>query len=85
MGTIALSTLGITRFTNTHRILGHSDGGNSAAFINVSTAGTVNTVDVIPDPYISAGQTIVATFTATIGKDHMVDSSCDKFYWKRTA
>ena len=85
MGKVALSTLGITRFTNTHRILGHSDGGNSAAFLTITTGGEINSADVIPDPYISAGQTVVATFTAVIGKDHMLDSACDKFYWKRTA
>lgn len=85
MGTIDCDKLGITRFTSTYRIMGYTDGGNCGVMLDVTTAGVVTTRDIIPDPYVSSGQNIVATFSATIHKDYMIDSACDKFYWKRTA
>lgn len=85
IGTINLSTLGISRFEHTTRIPAYTDGGNCVVMVSISTEGVVTTVDIIPDPYVSVGQTTVVTFTQAINYTRMNDSACNKFYWRRTA
>ena len=86
MFTINLATWGITALPNAYYGQTYSDLAKCSAFVNISTAGAFQTVEVIPDNYISAGRTDNrGTFVFIIPKDNMVDSACDKFYWKRTA
>lgn len=85
IGNYNLANLGITRFNNSMDLTGFTDGGNCAVFMNISTNGTVSTVDVIPDSYVSTDRYIDGCITAVMTPSFMKDEACNKFYWKRTA
>ena len=85
VGTIDLEALGISRLANRIWNVGFSDGGNSAIMFDVSTIGKVDTVDVVGEASISVNSTCTFFACETISFDYMLDSACDKFYWKRTA
>lgn len=86
IGTINFAGIGITRLGCTLQILGYSDAGNCAFMGQVLyDSGIVRVVDILPDPYIASGKACNLTFTATLSHTYMLDSACNKFYWKRTA
>lgn len=85
IGNFNLNTLGITRFNNALDVTGYTDGGNCAVFIALSTTGTLSTVDVIPDSYVSSGKYIECYLTTVITPEYMKDEACNKFYWRKTA
>lgn len=88
LGTLNWSSLGITTpFASVLGALGYTDEGNAAAFITIGTDGVVQATDVIPKTdggTIAAGNTVYFPFEIIINSANMVDSLCDKFYWKRT-
>ena len=86
---LALSELGITRFGFTNRFSHFSDGGQVVIEYGISDTGEVQTRDIMrrgsSDADLPAGANIAAQFMWTIRGTDMLDSFCDKFYWKRTS
>lgn len=64
-------------------VTGYSDAGNSGLLLQLSSTGVLSCVDVIGDDYISKDKGINFNFEITVPYDSLVDSACDKFYWKR--
>ena len=87
MFTIKYETLGITRMLYHYYGVFWSDAAKCAGFFNLnSTSGVFNTVDIIPDNYISAGRDDNSTaISFNVPMEYMLDEACDKFYWKRVA
>lgn len=83
LGTIDLEKLGVTSLDGTQRIVGYADGGNCCIMFNITQYGVVQSVDIIPESSMSSNSLCV-TFTSTITKERMLDSACDKFYWRKT-
>lgn len=90
IGTIQLSTLGITSIPvddaiDAIHVIGYSDGGGKALFISILADGVVRVDDVVPSGNMAVDRWSFVTFTMTIPPSNMLDSACNKFYWKRTA
>ena len=83
IGTLNLSNIGVTALPHAYYMLGYTDGGNCVSMLNVTAAGAINCVDVIPDSYIASGGTNYFNVTFNFDKSQMNDEVCDKFYWKR--
>lgn len=69
-------------------LVGGSDGGNAHATARIQASGEMTTIDVIgktSSDTIAVGSTIYWIFSLPIRYTTMLDSFCDKFYWKRTA
>lgn len=86
IGELDFETLGIKDelYVTQHHV-GYTDGGNCALFVQVGSGGPVTVYDIVPDDYVTAGNSNYLTFTIQCYKDNMLDSACDKFYWKKTA
>lgn len=89
LGTINLGSIGITRITyGPNNIVAGTDAGNAVALASIDySTGEITFNDVInADRKITAnsGNMYIDFATPTI-MSHMIDSFCDKFYWKRTA
>lgn len=84
-GTINLSTLGISRLNHTTKISGWADGGNAILMFEFSYLGAVSTVDIVGVDSMPVGETPCVFFSQAIHFTYMLDSACDKFYWKRTS
>lgn len=91
---VTLGTFKLDNFTttfsgsNTHArfITAFTDGGNCVVMCEVSGAGVLKSVDVIPDSYVSSGSVIAFQLVLNIPSyTELVDSACNKFYFKRTA
>lgn len=83
-GTFKLANIGITAFNNELDFTAFTDGGNCAVFMTITTAGALKSVDIIPDNSVAAERWIDGYATFTITPDNMLDSACNKFYWKKT-
>ena len=89
MFTFNTSALGCSQFTTSQVYSGMADGGNVVVVFNVTAAGIFTTRDVIvrgsSETSLATGYspTLSVEFYASYSK--MLDSFCDKFYWKRTA
>lgn len=89
IGTINLASLGVSDLSYSKYPVGQSDGGGAILmmFVNNST-GLVTVNDVIDkggSNKVSSGATCYVEWTNTVDTDGMLNSACDKFYWKRTA
>ena len=89
LGTLNLKELGVSRlhFTNFYIPL-YSDAGNGLVFGYFDwETGEYYTSDVIAKSgaTIPADNQFYGTINITIPFDYMLDNSCDKFYWERTA
>ena len=85
--TINLSKIGLASLS-AKRITGYADGGNGFVNASVSSAGVVQSTDVVTKTSggtVSADQTIYfsAVWKAALG--NRLDAFCDRFFWKRTA
>lgn len=85
---IGLNALGLsTRIDVSYfHFLGYCDNANAAAMMDIDYSGRVRSLNVITRgsaTSISAGNTITATFTLHSPAQFMLDSYCDKFYWRR--
>ena len=91
IGTILLDKLGVTRFySGTYSHIGATDGGNAIIQLNVEyNTGSLEIVDVLARGENSATVTpnsqIFFDLVYNFKKEYMLDSACDKFYWKRTS
>ena len=90
-GSFNWNSLGISDglyYSITQQVAG-ADGANAAIIHTLnSSTGDVSTIDIIPktdNATVAAGTGINFNWTLNIDKDHMLDSACDKFYWKRIA
>lgn len=89
IGTINLANIGVTRLTQgINAGVGGSDGGNCTFLYDVNfSTGEVSVIDVFTragGSSINAGQCFFQ-FSMNFQKSYMLDSACDKFFWKRTA
>lgn len=90
LGTLNLEKLGITRlYYGLISNLGATDGGNGAFQFSISwETGKITSNDIIPKNdggIIAIGSSCYMWFEIPFLSEHMLDSACDKFYWKRTA
>lgn len=66
--------------------LAFRDGANGGIVYSVfQESGEIQQLDVLDVDSIASGSTFFLDFTFVVGYDRMLDSVCDKFYWKRTA
>lgn len=86
IGNWDLATLGVTRLNHGMGTCGYTDAGNCMFMGYTNTLGEFSIVDLIPDSYIAAGKTDNKIFVSfSVHKEYMLDSACDRFYWKRIA
>lgn len=83
VGTWDLTTLGVSSLPGPYRSNAYSDNGQSLAFMVLESNGAFSSVDQIPDSYIASGRTLLVSYTLNVMPNAMLDSACNKFYWKR--
>lgn len=91
--TIDPASCGAKQFSNrTKSWSAFSDGGQAAIVYNLTTGGVLSSVDVMIRGSSTASfpaSTAVSNFNSILIKQtapsYMLDSFCNKFYWKRTA
>lgn len=85
LGNFNLNALGITSLPYSfYNVIGATDGGNAllTTYINYST-GILTYAESTND--VSANNSCYLLFDVDVTASRMIDSFCDKFYWKRTA
>ena len=86
IGTFNFAKIGLSRLSMAVYGTGASDGLNGVSYFTVNaTSGVMNHADLIGSDKTTTGQAINYVFTQAIQSGHMLDSFCNKFYWKRTA
>lgn len=87
IGTLTPSSVGVTEFPKSLYPTGSSDGGNAICACYFSTNGVFQILDGNPTgSSLTANQATYVIITFAIDDfATMVDSFCNKFYWKRTA
>lgn len=86
LGTLSPTKCGCTNFSCAHYCLGYGDGANGAAMLQMTYQGVISCVDLIDlSSYAADGDSF--RFDVPISCTHgaMIDSFCNKFYYKRTA
>ena len=88
LGNFDLENIGVTGLPfGLNNLLGSSDGGN-AIFISTLdySNGELDVIDIIgKNESIAANSSCRLLFDVEINYNRMIDSFCDKFYWKRIA
>lgn len=85
LGNFNLNALGITSLPySLYNVIGATDGGNAllTMFVNY-TEGTLTHAESTND--VSANNSCYLLFDVDLTASRMIDSFCDKFYWKRVA
>ena len=87
LGTLNLANMGVTRLPDAFRFVGFTDGGNSEIFLYLLNTGVLKTVDIGGNlTSVAADKTWFWSITMVWHNiEYMLDSACNKFYWKRTA
>lgn len=87
LGTLNWDVVGITGLhAALIELLSFRDGANGGIAYSVyHESGEIQQLDVFDVDTIASGSTFFLDFTFVVGYDRMLDSVCDKFYWKRTA
>lgn len=89
MFTMTPANFGVSGFAHNRVVPLVSDGGAATIISEFYDDGGVATQDVMQrgsnTASLAAGNTISITLTMNITYNLMLDSFCDKFYWKRTA
>ena len=88
LGNFNWDKIGVSQLTMGYNsIVGYSDGANAGIVCNIPyDTGNLNQLDVFDADSIPAGNHgFTFDFTFTTVPSVMLDSFCDKFYWKRTA
>ena len=83
-----ISGLGLTDRINVSYFyfLGFCDNVNAAAMMDIDYSGRVRSLNIVSRgsvTSIAANNTITATFTLHCVPNGMLDSFCDRFYWRR--
>jgi hypothetical protein len=84
LGTLNYEALGINQFpTNRSFPVGYTDGGNAIimGYLN-GDSGQLDVLDIVGVDSVS-NTTLYFDFTETITSKFMLDTACNKFYWKR--
>lgn len=85
LGNFDFATLGITKLNHTIRLLLASDGGQGIVMGEIIyNTGEFRSFDTIPSD-ISANNNCYINLSFSNYYTQMLDSACNKFYWKRTA
>ena len=85
--TVNLSALGLAGSFQVY-FTGYSDGSNGIAQMALTADGRLESLDVITKTSggtFPAGNAINLVINLPVIRNNMMDSACDKFYWKRTA
>jgi len=86
IATFDFEALGFTRLNATMRLVGFSDGGNVMIMFGLNyNTGELIVNDIVGADSVAAGETVYVSFEMVIPRDYMIDSACDKFFFKRTA
>jgi hypothetical protein len=89
LGTLKLNTVGITELPYTIvSDVTASDGGQCTLSYSIVAGGTITISDVLVlggAHSLATGNTFSIHINQTVDHARMLDSFCDKFYWKRTA
>lgn len=87
LGTFNFGNIGISKMSaNVVGAVTYSDGANGGIAWNINeTTGELTLTDVFDLTPIPTGNTFCLDITFPLHYSHMLDSACDKFYWKRTA
>lgn len=85
LGNFNLEALGVTSLPySLYNVLGSTDAGNSFLMMIVDYEnGTLTHADCTSN--VSANNSCYLLFDVDVTASRMIDSFCDKFYWKRTA
>lgn len=89
LGTLVFEKLGILKFpiSKYGQLIG-SDSGEGIGIVNISYEGGINFIDAVTkdgNSTIKAGTSVYIDIVTPIISGYMLDTACDKFYWKRTA
>lgn len=88
LGTINLATIGLDQWVNMYMV-GESDNGDAMICgYTYNSNGTVRTYDIISKTSgasLPSGSTIRINIEWVPHTDAMLDSACNRFYWKKTA
>lgn len=87
-GTLKLSELGVANIASTTWHTFPFCGENGIVLCSLTAAGKLTSVDVVikgSGTSVAAASTIYGQYTLVLRAEDMMDSFCDKFYWKRTA
>lgn len=89
-GNLNFQALGISRLYFGHvSSLGATDGGNTAFQFSINwETGKVTSNDILPKSdteSVGIGKSCYMYFELPCHTEYMLDSACDKFYWKRTS
>lgn len=85
LGTFDFDELGVTSFPySLYNLIGATDGGNAllTTYINYATGVLTHAESTSA---VSANNSCYLLFEVALTYNRMLDSSCDKFYWERTA
>ena len=87
LGTLNWNAVGITGLHAAFvEQLAFRDGANGGIAYSVNyESGDIQQLDVFDVDSIASGTTFYLDFTFVVDSSRMLDSECDKFYWKRTA
>ncbi len=87
IGTLNISKLGVTSLIGSRYVAGIGNAINGIVNTTVNTQGGVDAVDCIPK---GSGTTLpggdwYVQLDYILLPEYMIDSFCDKFYWRKTA
>lgn len=85
LGNFNLDVLGVTSLPySLYNVIGATDGGNALLTMTVNyTEGTLTHAESTND--VSANNSCYLLFDVDVTANRMIDSFCDKFYWKKVA
>ena len=86
VGTVDLAACGVSRLAADVYFVAYTDAGNSGLMCELEfDTGKIIVHDNFGDQYISAGRYVKWSCAIPIPSGYMLDSACNRFYWKRTA
>lgn len=86
LGTFVWSKIGITELPmSINDAVTYRDGANGGIVWSLYSSGKVEQIDILDNTTITSGNKFFLDFTFVVDSGRMVDSFCNKFYWKRTA
>lgn len=87
LGNFQYSELGFTHLSFSPTFVGYSDDGDTAVCFELNyQQGGLGCMDTVPKKdggMLEKGDAITATVTAPVPTGAMIDTCCDKFYWRR--
>ena len=85
----ALGLIDANLYYSYNAIYGGCDGANAIGMFNLTSNGELTSIDFNPkadgSASIAAGSTIFVDVTIPVMGTNMINSFCNKFYWKRVS